>query len=236
MVIKHRTLDGLVAEEIRERIISGALPAGTRIDQQALTEELGVSRMPIREALRHLAAEGFVVLVSHRGAIVAKLSPAEIVELYEMRGVLQGLASRMAVPHLTDKDLKELERLLDLMENTKEFRKWSKLNQDFHNRIESRSEAQHLISLIQRLTQQCAPYLQISVQYLHAEESAGELHRAIYQACVARDPEAAEQAVRAHLASWGRQIAGFVEEERGDETAAHAPAQKANGRRPRAGR
>jgi DNA-binding GntR family transcriptional regulator len=220
MVIKHRTLDGLVAEEVRERIVSGALAAGTRIDQQALAEELGVSRMPVREALRHLAAEGFVVLVSHRGAVVAQLSPEEIIELYEMRGVLQGLAARLAIPHLTDKDMKELERLLDLMEKTKDVRKWTKLNQDFHSRMEAPSGAEHLIGLIRRLTQQCAPYMQISVQYLHAEESAVEGHHAIFQACAARDPEAVERRVRDHLTTWGRDVAGYIQQ-RADEAAVH---------------
>jgi DNA-binding GntR family transcriptional regulator len=62
MVIKHRTLDSFVVDELRERIVSGKLSAGTRIDQQALAEELGVSRMPVREALRRLSAEGFVKL------------------------------------------------------------------------------------------------------------------------------------------------------------------------------
>jgi DNA-binding GntR family transcriptional regulator len=87
MVIKHRTLDSFVVDELRERIVSGTLPAGTKIDQQALAEELGVSRMPVREALRRLSAEGFVQLISHRGAVVAELSHDEIIEVYEMRGV-----------------------------------------------------------------------------------------------------------------------------------------------------
>jgi DNA-binding GntR family transcriptional regulator len=213
MVIKHRTLDGLVAEEVRDRIVSGALPVGTRIDQQALAEELGVSRMPVREALRHLAAEGFVVLVSHRGALVAQLSTSEIIELYEMRGVLQGLAARLAIPNYTEKDLKELQRLLELMEKTKDVRKWTKLNHDFHSRLEAPSGAQHLISLIQRLTLQCEPYMQISVQYLHAEESAVEGHHAIFNAYEDRDADGVEQAVRSHLISWGKEIAGYIEQQ-----------------------
>jgi len=222
MVIKHRTLDGLVAEEVRERIVSGVLAAGTRIDQQALAEELGVSRMPVREALRHLAAEGFVVLVSHRGAIVAQLSPDEIMELYDMRGVLQGLAARLAVPHYTEKDLKELQRLLETMEKTKDVRRWTKLNHDFHSRTEVPSGAKRLLSLIQRLTQQCEPYMQISVQYLHAEESAVEGHRTIFHACEAGDPAALEQAVRSHLTAWGREIARYLEQ-RAAEPASSEP-------------
>lgn len=216
MVIKHRTLDSFVVEELRERIVTGALPAGAKIDQQALAEELGVSRMPVREALRRLSAEGFVVLISHRGAVVAQLSPEEIIEIYEMRGVLQGLASRLAVPHYSDEDIEEIERILEAMDRTKNVGKWIELNLAFHQRIESPSSAHHVLNLIERLTQQCAPYMQISVHYLHAEESAVELHHAIRDACVARDPEAVEQAVRAHLSSWGRDVAGYIQQRASD--------------------
>jgi DNA-binding GntR family transcriptional regulator len=217
MVIKHRTLDSFVVEEVRERIVSGVLEGGTKIDQQALAEELGVSRMPVREALRRLSAEGFVELISHRGAIVAQLSPEEIIEIYEMRGVLQGLASRLAVPNYTDEGIEAIGKILETMDKTKDVTKWTELNRTFHERIESPSNARHLIQLIERLTQQCAPYLQISVRYLHAEESAVESHHAIYEACVARDADALEQAVRAHLSNWGRDVAGYVREHQAAE-------------------
>jgi DNA-binding GntR family transcriptional regulator len=216
MVIKHRTLDSFVVEELRERIVSGVLPAGTKIDQQALAEELGVSRMPVREALRRLSAEGFVELISHRGAVVAELSPEEIIEIYEMRAVLQGLASRLAVPNYTDEEIEEIKQILESMDKTKDVGEWIELNRSFHQRIESPSGALHLLQLIERLTQQCAPYLEISVHYLHAEESAAELHHAIYDACVERDADALEQAVRAHLSSWGRDVAGYLRERTGD--------------------
>lgn len=210
MPIKHRTLDAFVVDELRERIVSGALQAGTKIDQQALAEELGVSRMPVREALRRLAAEGFVELLSHRGAVVVQLSHAEIIEIYEMRGVLQGLAARLAVPNYTDEDVAEIKRLLGEMDATQDVQAWTTLNGEFHNRIESPAEARRLHELIERLTLQCAPYLQISVHFLHAQSSPQELHHEIYRAVERRDPEGLEAAVRAHLVSWGRDVADFV--------------------------
>lgn len=214
MVIEHRTLDSFVVAEVRERIVSGALPAGTKIDQQALAEELGVSRMPVREALRRLSAEGFVQLISHRGAIVAELSHDEIVEIYEMRAVLQGLASRLALPHFTDDYVAELKKVLDRLDSTKDMSEWIELNRSFHELIETPSEAKHVLTLIERLTQQCAPYLQISVVFLHAEESAVDSHHEIMDACVKRDADALEQAVRVHLANWGRDVAGYVRDHR----------------------
>jgi DNA-binding GntR family transcriptional regulator len=220
-VIKHRTLDGYVVEELRSRIVRGDLAAGTRIDQQALSEELGISRMPVREALRRLAAEGFVELISHRGALVTKLSDAEIIEVYEMRAVLQGLAARLAVPHYTDEHLQPLGDLLDKMERTKDLGRWAELNRAFHDAIELPSEAQRLISLIERLTQQCAPYVQIGIRYLEAQKSTAQEHREIYDACLARDADALEQAVRRHLSVWGRNVARYVQP--AGRTDGHAP-------------
>ena len=222
MVIKHRTLDSFVVDEVRERIISGTLPGGTKIDQQALAEELGVSRMPVREALRRLSAEGFIELISHRGALVAELSSDEIIEIYEMRGVLQGLAARLALPHYTDEYVEEVKHILAKLDTAKDLTEWMALNRTFHDHIESPSGAKHMLALIERLTQQCAPYLLISVQFLHAEESAVELHHAILDACVQRDAEALEAAVRAHLTSWGRDVARYVEEHRVSPRSAEA--------------
>jgi DNA-binding GntR family transcriptional regulator len=210
MPIKHRTLDAFVVDELRERIVSGALEAGTKIDQQALAEELGVSRMPVREALRRLSAEGFVELLSHRGAVVVQLSVEEIIEIYEMRGVLQGLAARLAVPNYTDEDIAEIKRLLDEMDATQDVQAWITLNGEFHRHIEGPANAKRLDELIERLTLQCAPYLQISVHFLHAQSSPQELHHEIYKAVESRDAEALEAAVRAHLSSWGGDVAGFV--------------------------
>ncbi len=213
MAIKHRTLDALVVDEVRERIISGEMLAGAKIDQQALADELGVSRMPIREALRRLAAEGFVELVSHRGAIVVELSHEEIIEIYEMRAVLQGLASRLAVPNYTEGDIAGIQRTLERMDaNGSDLEYWVQLNKIFHERIERPSNKSHILGLVERLTQRCAPYMQIAVQYLRVQHSSvmQTMHHDIFGAVVAGDPDQVETAVRAHLLESGRQVATFV--------------------------
>jgi DNA-binding GntR family transcriptional regulator len=127
-----------------------------------------------------------------------------------MRGVLQGLASRLAVPNYTDQDVAQIKQLLAKMDATRDVSAWTELNQEFHRHIEAPAGAHRLDELIERLTLQCAPYLQISVHFLQAQSSPQELHHDIYAAVEKRDPEALEAAVRAHLASWGREVAGFV--------------------------
>jgi DNA-binding GntR family transcriptional regulator len=207
--LEHKTLISFVVQALREKIISGALPAGSRIDQNAVAEELGVSRMPVREALRQLDAEGFVELISHRGALVAKLSEDEIIEIYEMRSVLAGLASRLAVPEFTDETIEELERLASAME-TADPDQWIELNDTFHMKIEEPCGAKRLLALIERLTQQCRPYLRISVHMVHTQQSAKAEHERILDACRKRQPIELEAAVRDHLASAGQVVASFV--------------------------
>lgn len=207
--LEHKTLISFVVQQLRERIVSGALPAGSKIDQNALAEELGVSRMPVREALRQLDAEGFVNLISHRGALVAKLTEEEIVEIYEIRSVLAGLASRLSAPKLDDSTVKELEQLFAAMK-TADPDQWINLNERFHELIEQPCRAERLLTLIERLTQQCRPYLRISVHLVHIQQTAEAEHAQILEACRERDAFGLELAVREHLLSSGQVVASYV--------------------------
>lgn len=111
--IQKRTVAGGVADAIRQRIIRGDLAPGAPIRQELVAHELGVSRIPLREALAQLAAEGFVSLSPHRGAVVAQLSAAEIEELLELRALLEGDLLRRAVPNMREADFATLDAILD---------------------------------------------------------------------------------------------------------------------------
>src|SRR6185295_18351808 len=109
----RRTIADQVAELIRQRILTGQLKGGQPIRQEHLAAELGVSRIPLREALKQLAAEGFVALTSHKGAVVAELSIQEIEELFEIRLKLETWLLQLAIPAMTDRDLAALEKNMD---------------------------------------------------------------------------------------------------------------------------
>jgi DNA-binding GntR family transcriptional regulator len=209
-MITHRTLPGALIETVRERIINGELTAGTRIDQDALAAEFGVSRMPVREALRQLDAEGFVTLVPHRGAIVSQLGSAEVEEIYEMRAVLEGLACRLALPSLTATDLKGIREALDGMSATSDIREWTRLNALFHSGIFLPCERQHLLKVIEHLRRQCEPYVRMYVHLLRGETQADREHHAIFDAVEAGDGEEVERLVRAHLVGTGRGVARYL--------------------------
>lgn len=209
-VISHRTLPGALIETVRERIINGELPAGARIDQEALATEFGVSRMPVREALRQLDAEGFVTLVPHRGAIVSELGAAEVEEIYEMRAVLEGLACRLALPNLEEKDVDAVRGALEAMSATRDIREWTRLNGEFHAGMFVPCERQHLLKVIERLRRQCEPYVRMYVHLLRGEMQADREHHAIFDALLAGDGEDVERLVRAHLVATGRGVAHYL--------------------------
>src|SRR3954452_24316566 len=98
--VRRQTLTGMTADAIRERILLGHYPEGEPLRQDALGAELGVSRIPVREALRQLEAEGLVTYSPHRGAVVSHLSLKEIRELFELRALIEADLTRRSVPRM----------------------------------------------------------------------------------------------------------------------------------------
>jgi DNA-binding GntR family transcriptional regulator len=207
MALTHLTLQQAIADAIRSRIISGQLPAGVKIDQDAIAEEFSISRMPVREALRQLGAEGFVTLVPHRGAIVTALSPAEVEEIYDIRAALEGLAARHATGALTAEDLEALSLTLAAMRNEGRTDQWLAMNESFHGTIIRASGRPRLVALIKRHREQSEPYIRLYVHHLHKSSQARDEHEAILAALRERDPDRAAAAVRRHLLSTGRTVA-----------------------------
>src|SRR6266478_1264515 len=113
--LENLTLWQRAHDHLREEILAGRLQPGTELAEVALSEQLGVSRGPIREAIGRLAAEGLVTVRPRRGAIVRSLSPEELIESYQVREALEVLAVRLAVPRMTGADLADLDELVDRM-------------------------------------------------------------------------------------------------------------------------
>ena len=114
--VENLTLWQRVYEHLRREILDGSLAPGTELLEVALSEHLGVSRGPVREAIGRLAAEGLVTVRPRRGAVVRSLSKEEFLELYEVREALEQRAVLLAVPRLGPEDLAELSRLNEAME------------------------------------------------------------------------------------------------------------------------
>src|SRR6478672_6534621 len=129
--IRRQTLTSMTADAIRERILRGRYPEGEPLRQDAIGVELGVSRIPVREALRQLEAEGLVTFNPHRGAVVSSMSLDEIAELFELRAEIECDLLRRAIPKMTQEQLDRAIEVLDEFEaalHAGEASRWGPLN------------------------------------------------------------------------------------------------------------
>ncbi len=195
---------GSLADEVgvhlRDLILTGKARPGQRIDQEAISRELGVSRSPIREAVVVLAQEGLVRLSPNRGAFVADITPEDIAEHYEVFGALSGRAAALAAELLTDDDLDALTAVHRRFEHGT-LAEMSEANHSFHRIINSVAprRTRWLLALLERSVP--AHYYEFS-DGLYANSIAD--HRAILDALVARDRDAARWAMEHHLCEGGR--------------------------------
>jgi DNA-binding GntR family transcriptional regulator len=189
-----------VANVITAKILSGELRAGQRIDQDALASELEVSRLPVREALIMLENVGFVTSISHRGSYVSSLTPDDVLDHYEIFGMAAGLAARHAATTLTAEELVELEALYSAMHRNNGHDHLADLNFQFHRLINSKSSNRLKAHL--RALRQAMPMRLLLLSDVFAPEAEAH-HRAIIDALMARDEDAAAEAAAVHLRASG---------------------------------
>lgn len=197
--LPRRSLSHAVAEAVRQEILLGSLPIATRLNQDALAARFGVSRIPVREALHQLEAEGLVELRSHRGAFVASFSAEEIKALYEIRIALESLAVEFAVTQWSQKDLEDLNAVLSKMDAETNPAAWLDLNLKFHRALYAPSGRGRLCSLIETLRRHSEPYLRAYVAPMGRIRRAQEEHHQIYRAYRRRSVSAVVSTLRAHL-------------------------------------
>ena len=196
------TVTQFVTESIRERILSGEYAPGTKLDQLVLVGEFGASLIPVRESLRQLDAQGFIRLYPHRGAYVADLSIAELKEIYLVREALEEMATRLAVPRLTERALANLKGLVLQMESATadcDYAGLLQLNRTFHFTIYRACDNELLIEMIEGLWDRSSRYHHLYTHLPNRAPRALAEHRLIYAACVAGDAEKAGRAVRKNV-------------------------------------
>src|SRR6202020_6302 len=124
-----------ITDELRRSILSGELAAGMSLRQERLAAQLGVSRIPLREAIRHLEAEGLVVSELHNGSIVSSLSPDELEELFGIRMRLETWLFEAAIPRMSQADFDQAEALIEEASKTGDVSNWGELNWRFHEAL-----------------------------------------------------------------------------------------------------
>ena len=196
------TVTSYVANSIRERILNGYYTAGSRLDQQTLLEELGVSLIPVRESLRQLEVEGLVQIFPNRGAFVAQLSLEDLQEIYLVREVLEEKATQLAVPQLSEQTMAELGEMIAAMERATQAEDYAllfDLNRAFHFSIYQASHNTLLIHLIGSLWDRSRRYRQLYTFLPKRAPQALLEHKGIFEACKAGDGLSAGAAVRENV-------------------------------------
>lgn len=200
----------VVAQELRRRILSGELPAGAQLLQVQLGEELGVSRIPIREALRQLESEGLVTIQSHKGGIVSVLSAEEITELFEIRAKLEGWLLSVAVPRMTDRHFDEAQSALDEMPSG-EVEHWGELNQRFHEALFKAANKSACVKMVRQLHRNTDRYVRMHIRMTEGWVRATREHRAILELCRAREAKRAAGALEKHILSAASELVKHME-------------------------
>ncbi|HQX83292.1 MAG TPA: GntR family transcriptional regulator [Vicinamibacterales bacterium] len=193
-----------VAERLRERIFSHELPPGTWVDEQALAEHYGISRTPLREALKVLASEGLVTLKPRRGCYVTEISERDLDEVFSVMALLEGESARVCADRASDADLQRLRDVhadLERAATASDINGFFEANQAFHLSIHEIADNRWLLHVIEDLRKV------IKLSRHHSLFSEGRLeqslaeHRDILEALLARDATMAETRMRSHIRS-----------------------------------
>ncbi len=203
---------GLIADSLRANILQGKLKCRQPLRQDEIAAQFGVSKIPVREALSQLKAEGLVSVFPNRGAVVSELSLAEIDEIYTMRIALERVALERAIPHLTVADLTRAGDILDDIDQENKLARWSEFNWEFHATLYHSANLPRLMEWVKILHVNVAPYLIIYLSAMDYQSTSQNEHREIVEACRYGNIEAATGHLKHHLRSASDRLIAFLEQ------------------------
>jgi DNA-binding GntR family transcriptional regulator len=215
--LQHRTIAAAVAEDLRQRILNGDFKAGFPLRQDALAGEFGVSRIPVREALMQLEAEGLVKIHPHRGAIVSELSTEEVQELFALRALLEPRLLKASARHLTDADYAELNGILqeysaELRAN--HIRRWGELNTAFHTLLYRHAGQPRTLAIVAGLLQECDRHTRLQLSLTDGMKRAETEHAELLRLCEAGQIAAACALLKSHIEDVGKSLQKHLQEHR----------------------
>lgn len=207
---RPRVADHVYAR-LRDAILSNQLSPGSRLSVPSVARQFGVSRSPVREAVQRLVQDGLASEEPHRGAVVASVEPADLVPLYEVREVLEGLAVRLAAERATRDELGAMQVALQQHAEAvdrEDHHQHIVLDLHFHALIREAARNQDLTEFLDRVQSKVMIALLAGDSAAWWKQAVAE-HRRILEAMLAGDPDAAEAAARAHVVRVRQAIAGL---------------------------
>ncbi|MBJ7536336.1 GntR family transcriptional regulator [Marinomonas transparens] len=211
--VVRQSLPDIIVADLRQRILSGDLAEGELIRQELLAEEYDVSRMPVREALKRLDAEGLVVFTNNRGATVTKHSLDEIAEIFDVRILLEVDLFTRAIPMMQDVHFDECETLLNEMKasyHAGDVAAWGPLNARFHRIFYDAANRKLTSNLLERASLQSNRYVSLHINELKNSETAQREHSDLLLLARQRDVKGAAAKLRSHIESTKLQVLEWI--------------------------
>ncbi len=199
-IAAYSTMSDIVYKWIRDAIVNSYFKPGEWITQEDITERLHVSRTPVRDAFKRLQSENLLIIKPHQGAMIVHLSLEKLLEIYEIRTLLEGAAARHAGENITDKNIKELEKINLKMDSCRaDAQQFMNCNRNFHHTLYSFSGREYLINSIFSLWDLIEPYRLMYFKHEGKTDEAMQEHTQIIDALKHHEPEKVQQAVIEHL-------------------------------------
>ncbi|CRL97035.1 MULTISPECIES: GntR family transcriptional regulator [Pseudomonas] len=189
----------VIEETLRNAILDGRLPCGTAMRQQELASLFGVSRMPVREALRQLEAQSLLHVVTHKGAVVAPLIEDNSAETYELRMLLESEALRSSIPLLTETDIAEADAIIVALEQEKDYTEIGRLNRLFHMALYGKAPNQRLLKLVEHGLNEEERFLRYNLEAMGLGQTSQEDHRELLSLVAQKKIEESILTLRNHL-------------------------------------
>ena len=199
-----------IADALRNDILRGKLQGGQPLKQDEIAAQFGVSKIPVREALMQLKAEGLLNFYPNRGAFVSELSAAEADEIYIMRIALETAVLARAIPHLTVAQLQQAEEILNAIDQEENIAKWGELNWEFHATLYAPASLPRLMDTVKVLHTNIARYLVLYLAGMAYQKKSQKEHRAILAACRHGDIEKAVMVLEGHLRGASEHLVAFL--------------------------
>lgn len=218
--LKLKTLDlaktasssDVIFDALRDAIIRGQLAEGEVLRQDTIAQMFNVSRIPVREALKRLEAQGLVTSTRYKGVVVTPLSIADIEEIFEFRALVEPRMIEMSVPNMSSQTLAAAQGYCDAFAAETHPERWGDLNRLFHSSLYQDANRPYYLSIIDKTNDRIDRFVRAQLELTHGMARARREHQGIMDACLARDAETASRLTREHIVNAGRTLVGFLRE------------------------
>lgn len=195
--------------ELKRMILDGELAEGSPIRQDEIAAQLGMSKIPVREALMRLQSEGLVRFTPNVGAMVATLTVMDYIEMLDMRLALECRALELAVPNMSSVDIARAHELLSAYHSAMTNQEWSDLNAEFHDTLYAPSDRPRLLATIRSVQEHMGRLLRLRVTMAAQHERAHNEHVKLLEACERGDAKEAVRLLRKHIEQTQREVQGY---------------------------